>query len=379
MKHRDRYHRERAAQVNGIETYHNNDEADEIREEEPPGTRRINQEVEDNIIALGIDNSGVVGYLSDPDDFLYFYDNSSEEPNGDDMSSDEWLEIDADASDPTRSPNRHTEPDESPSDDDLSEAPRPETWSESVPIEMKIFAMPEGVYEVRVNGQTLHAKIAPKSEFNIINQGVLARTQLNPRDYHLQNSTDVSMEAPNLIPHPCVVVPVDTGVLPIVPGIFIVTESHLTGECDLIMGKPWMRSLERRFDCIFLDKEPLPPHRYDEYDEISDPTSSESQNSQDSGTLHSLEPIFEQSSEDGYSTDESSSGSSGYVPMDEDLHIPLRSRKRPRKDRKNKSEHPPKRFKSDSEPSSQDPQSVDQSTNLYDERPHLGGSFAKNL
>jgi hypothetical protein len=87
MKHRDRYHRERAAQVNGIETYHNNDEADEIREEEPPGTRRINQEVEDNIIALGIDNSGVVGYLSDPDDFLYFYDNSSEEPNGDDITA----------------------------------------------------------------------------------------------------------------------------------------------------------------------------------------------------------------------------------------------------------------------------------------------------
>ena len=94
--------------------------------------------------------------------------------------------------------------------------------------------MDEGEHAIQVNSTALHAVLDPQLNYNLIT--CLAQTHAELSTISIPPQDQVDTEEITY----CVYVPIELSTGPLLPGMFLLTEVHIPGGYDLVLGKPWM-------------------------------------------------------------------------------------------------------------------------------------------
>ena len=103
--------------------------------------------------------------------------------------------------------------------------------------------MDEGEHAIQVNSTAIRAVLDPQLNYNLITRSAQTRTGLNtisipPQDEEGEHTEDITY---------CAHVLIELSTGPLLPGMFLLTEDHIPGGYDLVLGKPWMMGVERYF------------------------------------------------------------------------------------------------------------------------------------
>lgn len=108
--------------------------------------------------------------------------------------------------------------------------------------------MTEGEQLLQIKKHTMRVLLDPSAIYNVITEKAQKRAGL------------ISHEVPNTSQHPtfedkepinimyCANVPLEADGSPILPGIFLVVTETLPGGVDLIVGKPWLAGVQKRYN-----------------------------------------------------------------------------------------------------------------------------------
>ena len=112
-----------------------------------------------------------------------------------------------------------------------------------VPVGDQVLNIDEGEHTVRINSKSLRAVLDPRLNHNLITRTALRRAGLETNvipqeDLEEGEIADIEYCSPVLI---------ELGIGPLLPGIFMVTDSPIPGGYDLLLGKPWMMGIECYF------------------------------------------------------------------------------------------------------------------------------------
>ena len=113
----------------------------------------------------------------------------------------------------------------------------------------------------------------PQATYSVITGEALHRAGLQKMIAHLNPTLSIStcFTRPGL--EYCIYVPINMNSYPLLPGLFVITDTTLMGSYDLISRKPWMIGLEKhfvryQFSCSNEPGRPWPEDRY--YGELPD-------------------------------------------------------------------------------------------------------------
>ena len=112
-----------------------------------------------------------------------------------------------------------------------------------IPIGNRTLVIGEGEHDVRINSHSFRMLLDPQAAYSVITGEALHRAGLQKLNPTLSIST--CFARPGL--EYCIYVPIDTNSYPLLPGLFVITDTALMGGYNLISGKPWMIGLEKHF------------------------------------------------------------------------------------------------------------------------------------
>ena len=112
-----------------------------------------------------------------------------------------------------------------------------------IPIGDQILNMDEGEHAIQVNSTAIQAVLDPQLNYNLITHSAQTRTRLNTISIPPQGEVGEHTEDIAYCAH--VLIELSTG--PLLPGMFLLTEDHIPGGYDLVLGKPWMMGVEHYF------------------------------------------------------------------------------------------------------------------------------------
>jgi hypothetical protein len=174
-----------------------------------------------------------------------------------------------------------------------------------IPIGNRFLIIEEGEHYVRINLQSFHMFLDPQAAYSIITSGALQCAGL----HKMATRTTQDRLVPSCVSKPglayCTGIPIDLGTRPLLPGLFLITDSYLPEGYDIICGKPWMIGLERhyarhRFDRLSEPGIPWPAKRYQE--DTSDSSLSQSGRAEPTSLPAPLIPIYYYTREDHVET-----------------------------------------------------------------------------
>jgi hypothetical protein len=183
-----------------------------------------------------------------------------------------------------------------------------------IPIGNRFLIIEEGEHYVRINLQPFHMLLDPQAAYSVITSRALQRAGL----HKMAARTTQHRAVPSCVSKPglayCTYVPIDLGTRPVLPGLFLITNSHLPGGYDIICGKPWMIGLERhyarhQFDSSSKPGVPWPNKHYRK--DTSDSSLSQSSDENSAGLQAPVIPIYYYTREDLVDTSQPDS-----APMD---------------------------------------------------------------
>jgi len=128
-----------------------------------------------------------------------------------------------------------------------------------VPVGDRVLVLDEGCYDIRVNSKAMRMLLDPRVEYNVITSRAAQRAGLRDLSMRVKDITRPACIQKTGLEY-CALVPIDIGEPPILPGLFLITDSHLLGGYDVISGIPWMIGIERQYeDYSFRNNNPEPP------------------------------------------------------------------------------------------------------------------------
>jgi hypothetical protein len=109
-----------------------------------------------------------------------------------------------------------------------------------IPIGNRNLSIDEGELQIRVNNKSMRATFDAKANYNLMTKAAQMRSKLETITASEKDDDQGAIEY-------CSHVGISLGQGPVLPGLFLIIDDYIPGGYDVILGKPWMIGIEKRF------------------------------------------------------------------------------------------------------------------------------------
>ena len=109
-----------------------------------------------------------------------------------------------------------------------------------IPIGNRNLSIEEGEQQIRVKNKSMRATFDAKANYNLITKAAQMRSKLKTITAYEKDDNQEAIKY-------CSNVEINLGQGPALPGLFLIIDDYIPGGYDVVLGKPWMMGIEKKF------------------------------------------------------------------------------------------------------------------------------------
>ncbi len=109
-----------------------------------------------------------------------------------------------------------------------------------IPIGNRNLSIDEGEQQIRINNKSMRATFDAKANYNLMTKVAQIRSKLKTTTASERDDNQGAIRY-------CSQVEINLGQGPVLPGLFLIIDDYIPGGYDVVLGKPWMIGIEKKF------------------------------------------------------------------------------------------------------------------------------------